>query len=86
MKRKTNVQIIKFIMENSRYGALSQMFVIDCLSKFADAVSKSKPSEYENCGVHPQSWIGVAKEIKDILDAHYSPRLKSMETKNENND
>ncbi len=71
-KRKTNVQIIKDIMEHSQYGALAQAFVIDALSKWSDKVAASTPDQYpENGIVHPPAWIGVAKEIKGKLDSHY---------------
>jgi hypothetical protein len=73
-KRKTNTALVRGIMEHSRYGALAQMFVIDALVKHADAVAKSTPSDYpENSWIHPEGWIGVAKEIKTALDEHLAP-------------
>lgn len=68
MKRKTNESIVRDIMRNSRFGALSQVFVMDALQKLADAVAASKPKDYpKNSFVHPEAWIGVAKEIQEKL-------------------
>lgn len=67
-KRMTNVQLIKDIMENSKYGPLAQLFVMDALFKLSDAVAESKPEDYTKDGVmlvvNPHSWIGLAKEIQ----------------------
>lgn len=72
-KRKTNVQIVTDLMEVSRYGALSQMFVIDALTKWSAKVAASKPSDYPADGlVDGRAWIGVAKEIQDRLNEAYS--------------
>lgn len=67
-KRKTNVQIVKEMMEKSQYGALSQAFVMEAISRYAEEVSKTKPNDYsKNSFIHPDAWIGVAKEIQDRL-------------------
>jgi len=72
MKRKTNVQIVKEIMEHSNYGALSQSFVIQAITKYADACAAAKPEDFGAPGlINYEAWIGVAKEIKDKLDTHY---------------
>jgi len=68
-KNKTNVQIVKGIMENSQYGALSQLFVMDALHKFSKSVSESSEKDYPKNGfISAQAWIGVAKEINDKLN------------------
>ncbi len=66
-----NIKIVTEIMTYSKYGALSQMFVIDAISKLAEAVSKSDPRDYESSCVQGESWVGVAKEIKKKLDTYY---------------
>jgi hypothetical protein len=69
---KTNEDILRDIMNFSRYGALAQLFVIDALTKFANTVAASKPEDYPDNGiVQPEAWIGVAKEIKEKLDEFY---------------
>lgn len=75
-KRKTNAQVVRDLMENSKHGALAQMFVIDALTKHAEMVSEADPKLFVNSLVHPQAWIGVATEIKQKLDAAYSRSAK----------
>jgi hypothetical protein len=72
MKRKTNEQIVRDMMNFSKFGALSQMFIMDALTKHANAVAASTPADYpEGSMVHPEAWIGVAKEISEKLKEHY---------------
>lgn len=68
-KPQTNVELVTEIMEFSNFGAMSQVFVIDALTKHCERVSKSKVGDYpENSFIHPESWIGVANEIKEKLN------------------
>lgn len=68
-KIKTNVQIVNEIMNYSMYGALSQIFVMDALAKFSEAVIASDPADYPaNSMISAEAWIGVAKEIKEKLE------------------
>lgn len=74
-RRPTNVDVITEIMEFSRFGALSQMFVIDALSKAARAMADAPPEdfageEWKNSFMSPEAWQGVAREIADKLDKH----------------
>jgi hypothetical protein len=69
---KTNVQIVRDLMEFSKFGALSQMFIIDAITKQAALVAKSRPSDYPAGGfVEPTAWIGVAKEIEARMAEAY---------------
>ncbi len=68
---KTNVQIVKSIMENSQYGALAQAFVIDALMKWSDKIANTDPKLLEHGLVNADSWVGVAKEIQSKLNAAY---------------
>lgn len=75
-KQKTNVQIVKDIMEYSNHGALVQMFVIDALTKWSKMVA-DKPIEElreqfgENAFISADAWQGVAKEVQAKLNAAY---------------
>lgn len=65
---KTNIQLVTYFMKYSRYGALSQIFVMDALDKLSKAVAKSKPEDYgKNSLVHPEAWIGVANEYRRLV-------------------
>jgi hypothetical protein len=77
MKRRTNVQFIKHIMEYSKHGALMQAFVLDAIANRADVIAASKPEDFPEHGmVAPEAWISCAKELKAAIEANYnySPR------------
>ena len=69
---ETNVDIVNHIMTRSRYGALSQVFVIEALTRYAKQVSEAPVSALN---AHPllsgEAWHGVAVEIQDKLNAKY---------------
>ena len=68
-KRKTNEQLIKHIINCSKFGTMSQLFIMEAIGRYANSVSESKPSDYpKNCIVNPETWIDVAKEIKEKMD------------------
>ena len=74
----TNDEIVLNIMNHSKYGALSQVFVLQAIHKLAQQVIDNEPgllqsiAEQEKEGrvsiINVHSWIGVAKEIKEKLD------------------
>ncbi len=67
---KTNIQIVTDIMNNSKYGVLAQVFVIDALVKFSKLVIDASPEQiksFENSIVNAEAWQGVAKEIDGKL-------------------
>lgn len=65
MKKKTNVQLVKNLMEVSQYGVLAQAFVIEAIAKEAKRVSELSPEDFpENSFISPKAWIGVATEIR----------------------
>lgn len=73
MKRKTNVQFIKHTMDYSAHGALMQMFVIEGLRIYAEQVLADEAGLREsmkNHVVHPEAWIGCAKEFREKLYDH----------------
>lgn len=78
-KQETNVQFMKRIMEFSRYGALSQLFIMDALKKHADHIANMPYAEFkaqfgDNALVNANAWQGVAKEIAQEFELHYSKR------------
>lgn len=80
--RPTNIDIVVDIMQHSRFGPLSQVFVMEAITRYAEQLSQATvadltPPEPEplpdgtrrvNIGINPPAWIGVAKEIKAKLD------------------
>jgi hypothetical protein len=72
--RKTNQQTLKDIMDFSHYGVLAEIFVMDALIKAVRRVSEATPEDLkgmEGTFIPPEAWQGVAREIKDKLDALY---------------
>ena len=58
-------------MEYSDFGALAQAFVIEAVSRYAEEVSQTTPEDYGSFSiVAPESWIGVAREIRDKMNAY----------------
>lgn len=73
-KRLTNVQFMKKMMEHSEFGALAQAFIIDAVTKQAEAVAAADPGEIsKGMGgfISSEAWVGVAKEIKQKMDEFY---------------
>ena len=70
--RKTNIEFIVDAMEFSAYGALSQAFIMEAVSKYAEQVAASKPEDFPKNGfIQPEVWISVGKELQAKLRLHY---------------
>jgi hypothetical protein len=64
--------MVKHAMEHSRYGALKQAFIMEALTQYADVVAERKPEDFPpHSMIHPESWIGCAKELKEELEQHF---------------
>lgn len=64
---KTNVEFVTELMEFSNHGALSQVFIIEAIRRYAEACSERRISD--NGFISPDAWQGVAREIRDKLVA-----------------
>lgn len=76
-KPKTNIEFVRELMDFSRFGPLAQMFVIDALSKWSDKIANTPIEELRsafegNPLIDAEAWHGVAREIKEKLDAHFA--------------
>lgn len=76
MKRPaSNVELLTHMMTFSAYGALAQAFIIDALTKHAEAVASLTDEELAAMDtaspVHMNAWRGVAREVKEQMDAFY---------------
>jgi hypothetical protein len=73
IKRKnqpeTNVEFVTRIMEFSNYGALAQLFVLEAIRNWSDLVAKADPVNVDSPMISGQAWVGVAREIKQKLEA-----------------
>lgn len=80
--RPTNTDRLVDAMHNSRFGPLAQVFVMEAVLRYAEQMAEATPEQLTpedpeptpdgqlriNLGVHPQAWIGVAKEIAAKLN------------------
>lgn len=74
-KRLSNVQQVTQIMNFSEFGALAQLFVMDALTKHANAISSMteedmQSDEWKNSFIDAKLWRDVAREIKEKLNSH----------------
>ena len=78
-----NTELVASMMEFSRHGALAQMFIVNAIQQHADQVSKATPDQVGDAGgrgmlaISPESWIGVAQEIKAKMEAFYGRHEQS---------
>jgi hypothetical protein len=66
MARKTNVQIVKGIMEFSKHGVIAQAFVMEAIGRYAEEVAKATPEQLapmDSGMIHSSVWQETAKEI-----------------------
>ena len=77
-QNKTTVQIVKDIMEKSKYGVIYQAFVIDAITKLADQVDAAPlpimQKQFKHSVISPEARKGVATEIKEKLADYYPKR------------
>ena len=71
----TNTQVLTNLMEFARTGPIMQMFIMDALSKRADAIvaagiDKVREAFGPNNMVSPDAWFAAAQELKAALDRH----------------
>jgi hypothetical protein len=67
-KRQDNITFVRDLMNNSQYGALAQLFVLDALDKWSEMVAKTDPEKVDNGMISGHAWVGVAKEIQQKLN------------------
>tara|TARA_R110000803_G_scaffold156463_3_gene221036 strand:+ start:110 stop:352 length:243 start_codon:yes stop_codon:yes gene_type:complete len=73
-KVKTNTELLNEIMEFAPTGAMSQMFVIDALTRQAAEVIKQQDTLRDSMKDHiinPDAWIRTAEWIEAKLNSHY---------------
>jgi hypothetical protein len=66
--KKTNVERVTEYMELSKHGALSQMFVIEAINRYADQcanLTDEQKQGFANGMINADAWQAVAKEWED---------------------
>lgn len=72
---KTNVEFVTEMMEFSRYGALTQAFVLEAVDKYAQQVIAKQEDlkvSMKDHIVRPVTWIDIAKEVHAKCKARYA--------------
>lgn len=62
-KPKTNIQLVRHIMEYSQVGALKQAFVIEALYQYSQQILKDKETWPQNSFVSQEAWQTCAEEV-----------------------
>ena len=74
-KAVSNVEFVVEMMEHSAHGALVQAFVLEAIDRYAKQVMSNQDKlrvQMKNHLVHPEAWIGCAKEVNAKCLAHYA--------------
>jgi len=66
-KPKTNVQLVRQIMEYSQVGALKQAFVIEALHYYSHEILNDTTLWPQNSVVSQEAWQTCARETLDQL-------------------
>jgi coenzyme F420-reducing hydrogenase delta subunit len=70
-KRETNVQLLNRVCKFSRNGALAQVFLLQAVEKYADAVIAAGPDAVDTALVSGAAWHATAQEWKEELSKHF---------------
>lgn len=72
-KPSTNTELVVNLMEFSRFGVVSQMFVVDAITQHAARVAAAKPEDMRTNGfVSNAIWIDTARDVRDRINAFYN--------------
>ena len=66
---ETNVEFVTRMMEFSNYGPLAQLFILEAIRNWSELVAKADPVKVDSPMISGQAWIGVAREIKEKMEA-----------------
>ena len=78
--RPTNIDLVVDLMNYSKFGALSQVFIMEAITRYAEQMAQATPEQLTpkapedgqegiSMGFPAQAWIGVAKDIQARLEA-----------------
>ncbi|MFZ1074777.1 MAG: hypothetical protein WAN50_00155 [Minisyncoccia bacterium] len=70
-QRKTNVQIVKQLMERAESGPLMQAFIVTAITKYAELCANEPASTFDSALLSGEAWKRCAVEAKKTLEAHY---------------
>ena len=69
---KTNEDFLHYVMNFSKYGILSQVFVIEALRYYAERITQNgEPEDDVTQVISPVVWYKLGLEIQELLKAKY---------------
>lgn len=71
MKRETNEQLVRRLMNFGPYGALSQVFIMQAIDAYAKAVVRAGPEKADTPFISGRAWVGTAAYLLDEMAKHY---------------
>jgi hypothetical protein len=70
--RLSNVEFVHDMMSFSKYGSLSQVFVVEALRYYCEQVLKTaEPEDDPKSMFSPLAWYKIAEEIQEKLVENY---------------
>lgn len=58
----TNIEKVTHLMTYSKYGGLSQIFVMEAIHQWSRIISNASPEDIgSGCFINPHAWIAVAR-------------------------
>lgn len=72
-KLNSNEDLVHDLLNYSPYGALGQMFVMECIRKHAEKVAHCKmPPSEPDAMFSNETWQAVAKNVHERCEAFYN--------------
>ena len=69
--RKTNTKFVHDLMEYSKFGALTQAFIIEAITQYASKVAQADPKDLGNGLINGHRWQEIAKDVNGALARQY---------------
>lgn len=71
-QKLSNEEFLDELMRFSKYGALTQVFVMEAIRFYAEEVSRTTFSDDKNTIINPETWHAIAVDLKKAFEERYS--------------
>jgi hypothetical protein len=72
---KTNMEFVYDLMNFSPFGSLSQLFVIQAIGNYAEAIAKQpKPPVDTSAMINPRAWHNCAEDVLKRWEGKYGKK------------
>ena len=69
--RRTNEEFVSELMCYSRYGPLTQAFIIEAIRYYSEIVSKNDVESNPNAIIDPKLWQMIAEDVHQQMVKNY---------------